>query len=101
MIYRRNLEVIPLLMVATVWYLIIMTVLSIAQRYIERYFSKGAVRNPTPLPFQAFFERFRRPLPVLDTATDTVRKIGFRMLRRCGPQAVRCASTVSPKASAR
>ncbi|WP_168879590.1 amino acid ABC transporter permease/ATP-binding protein [Rhizobium sp. P28RR-XV] len=60
-IYRRNLEVIPLLMVATVWYLVIMTVLSIAQHYIERYFSKGAVRNPTPLPFQSYFQRFRRP----------------------------------------
>jgi polar amino acid transport system permease protein len=59
-IYRRNLEVIPLLMVATVWYLVIMTVLSIAQHYIERYFSKGAVRNPTPLPFQSYFQRLRR-----------------------------------------
>lgn len=49
-IYRRNLEVIPLLMVATVWYLVIMTVLSVAQYYIERYFAKGAVRNPVPLP---------------------------------------------------
>ena len=45
-IYRRNLEVIPLLMVATVWYLIILTVLSVAQHYIERHFSKGALRNP-------------------------------------------------------
>ena len=76
-IYRRNLEVIPLLMVATVWYLVIMTVLSIAQHYIERYFSKGAVRNPTPLPFQAFFERFRRPLPVFDTAADAALRSGF------------------------
>lgn len=76
-IYRRNLEVIPLLMVATVWYLIIMTVLSLAQHYIERYFSKGAVRNPTPLPFQAFFTRFRRPLPALDATGDGVRKLGF------------------------
>ncbi|EJN02382.1 amino acid ABC transporter permease/ATP-binding protein [Phyllobacterium sp. YR531] len=49
-IYRRNLEVVPLLMVATVWYLIIMTVLSVAQYYIERHFSKGALRNaPAPL----------------------------------------------------
>ena len=45
-IYRRNLEVIPLLMVATVWYLIILTVLSVAQHYIERYFSRGALRHP-------------------------------------------------------
>jgi polar amino acid transport system permease protein len=77
-IYRRNLEVIPLLMVATVWYLIIMTVLSVAQHYIERHFSKGAVRNPTPLPFQAFFRRFRQPLPVLDAGAGAAWKVGFR-----------------------
>ncbi|ENN88174.1 amino acid ABC transporter, ATP-binding protein [Rhizobium freirei PRF 81] len=77
-IYRRNLEVIPLLMVATVWYLVIMTVLSVIQHYIERYFSKGAVRNPTPLPFQAFFQRFRRPLPVAAVAADSSRLATFR-----------------------
>jgi len=46
-IYRRNLEVIPLLMVATVWYLIILTVLSVIQVHIERHYSRGALRNPT------------------------------------------------------
>ena len=80
-IYRRNLEVIPLLMVATVWYLIIMTVLSIAQYYIERYFSKGALRNPQPLPFQAFFGRFRRPLPSLDIVAESARRSGFADLK--------------------
>jgi polar amino acid transport system permease protein len=45
-IYRRNLEVIPMLMVATAWYLIILTVLSVVQHYIERHFSRGALRNP-------------------------------------------------------
>jgi polar amino acid transport system permease protein len=49
-IYRRNLEVIPLLMVATVWYLIIMSVLSLIQLNVERYFAKGALRHvPVPL----------------------------------------------------
>jgi polar amino acid transport system permease protein len=48
-IYRRNLEVIPLLTVATVWYLIILTVLSVVQFRIERHFSKGALRSaPAP-----------------------------------------------------
>ncbi|SEF28043.1 amino acid ABC transporter permease/ATP-binding protein [Variovorax sp. NFACC27] len=47
-IYRRNLEVIPLLMVATVWYLIILTVLSVVQHYVERHFSRGALRNHPP-----------------------------------------------------
>ncbi|NUS66916.1 MAG: amino acid ABC transporter permease/ATP-binding protein, partial [Ensifer adhaerens] len=77
-IYRRNLEVIPLLMVATVWYLVIMTGLSIAQHYIERHFSKGAVRNPVPLPFQALIARFRRALPDVAPQTTAVAKTGFR-----------------------
>ena len=40
-IYRRNLEVIPLLMVATVWYLIILTVLSAIQVQVERHYARG------------------------------------------------------------
>ncbi|WP_175815578.1 amino acid ABC transporter permease/ATP-binding protein [Burkholderia diffusa] len=47
-IYRRNLEVIPLLMVATVWYLIILTVLSAIQIQVERHYARGALRNPPP-----------------------------------------------------
>ena len=77
-IYRRNLEVIPLLMVATVWYLVIMTGLSIAQYYIERYYSRGAVRNPAPLPFQALVSRFRRPLPTVARPAAVTEKVGFR-----------------------
>ncbi|WP_329958903.1 amino acid ABC transporter permease/ATP-binding protein [Paraburkholderia sejongensis] len=50
-IYRRNLEVIPLLMVATVWYLIILTVLSALQVYVERHFSRGVKRNAAPSVF--------------------------------------------------
>ncbi|MBR8058068.1 amino acid ABC transporter permease/ATP-binding protein [Burkholderia dolosa] len=47
-IYRRNLEVIPLLMVATAWYLIILTVLSAIQVQVERHYARGALRNPPP-----------------------------------------------------
>ena len=77
-IYRRNLEVIPLLMVATAWYLVIMTVLSIAQHYIERHFSRGALRNPAPLPFQSFLARFRRPSLPQAAAAPVARQSGFR-----------------------
>ncbi len=45
-IFHRNLEVIPLLMVATVWYLVILTVLSGVQWQVERRFARGALRNP-------------------------------------------------------
>ncbi|WP_082485946.1 MULTISPECIES: amino acid ABC transporter permease/ATP-binding protein [unclassified Acidovorax] len=56
-IYRRNLEVIPLLMVATVWYLVILTVLSLLQYYIERHFSKGALRSLPPSIFSGIAQR--------------------------------------------
>jgi polar amino acid transport system permease protein len=77
-IYRRNLEVIPLLMVATVWYLVIMTALSIVQHYIERHFSRGALRNPRPLPFQPLLRRFANPVAVAEISDGIVRESGFR-----------------------
>ncbi|MBR3194850.1 ABC transporter permease subunit, partial [Bosea sp. (in: a-proteobacteria)] len=59
-IYRRNLEVIPLLMVATVWYLVILSVLSFVQHHIERYYSRGALRNPPPSLIGLALARFGR-----------------------------------------
>jgi polar amino acid transport system permease protein len=53
-IYNRNSRVIPLLLVAVVWYTIITTILSIAQYYIERYYARGSVRVLPPTPFQSF-----------------------------------------------
>lgn len=50
-IYSRTLDVIPLLVVASLWYLAMTTVLSIGQYYLERRFSRGGQRalRPTPL----------------------------------------------------
>ncbi len=56
-IYRRNLEVIPLLMVATVWYLVILSVLSVIQYHIERHYARGALRTLPPNAFRATFAR--------------------------------------------
>ncbi|AIO36339.1 amino ABC transporter, permease, 3-TM region, His/Glu/Gln/Arg/opine family domain protein [Burkholderia cenocepacia] len=44
-IYHRNLEIIPLLMVATIWYLVILTILSAIQIHIEQYYARGASRD--------------------------------------------------------
>jgi polar amino acid transport system permease protein len=44
-IYAANYEEIPLLVVATVWYLIATTILSIGQYYIERRFARGSSRR--------------------------------------------------------
>lgn len=40
-IYQRTYEVIPLLLVATLWYLAMTSILSIGQYYVERYFGRG------------------------------------------------------------
>src|SRR6185437_14545374 len=52
-VYYANSRVIELLIVAGIWYMVIVTVLSIAQSYIEKYFSKGwgrSVQAAKPLP---------------------------------------------------
>jgi polar amino acid transport system permease protein len=53
-IYGRTTRVVPLLTVATFWYVVITTVLSVVQYYIERYYSRGALRTIPPTPFQRF-----------------------------------------------
>ncbi len=40
-VYYVNSRVIELLLVATLWYMVVVTVLSIGQFYVERFFSKG------------------------------------------------------------
>ena len=57
-IYGLNSRIVPLLMVATFWYVVLVTLMSIAQFYIERHFSKGAVRNLPPTPWQRIRSRF-------------------------------------------
>lgn len=51
-ISAANYEIMPLLIVASIWYLIVTTILSIGQYYVERHFSKGALRTPPPTPLQ-------------------------------------------------
>ncbi|MDR6416609.1 amino acid ABC transporter permease [Pseudarthrobacter sulfonivorans] len=51
-IYNRTQQVLPLLLVATLWYVVITSVLSVFQYYIERHYSKGALRNLPLTPLQ-------------------------------------------------
>jgi polar amino acid transport system permease protein len=44
LIYSRNFQVIPLLLVAASWYLLITTVFSFGQRFLELHFGKGDKR---------------------------------------------------------
>jgi len=45
LIYQQNFLIMPLLMVATLWYIILTTVLSIGQYFIERYYARGKRRD--------------------------------------------------------
>ncbi|MFH9657585.1 amino acid ABC transporter permease [Streptomyces sp. NPDC017248] len=45
-------DVVPLLLVATVWYLILTSAVSVVQFYVERYYARGATRTLPPTPLQ-------------------------------------------------
>jgi len=60
-ISARTYQIMPLLIVASLWYLAVTTVLSIGQFYLERHYAKGALRTVPPTPLQ----RMRRDLSQL------------------------------------
>ncbi|AJF64423.1 amino acid ABC transporter permease [Streptomyces vietnamensis] len=41
LVYHRTYEVIPLLLVATLWYVAVTSVLSVGQYYVERHYARG------------------------------------------------------------
>ncbi|OAH12301.1 amino acid ABC transporter permease [Streptomyces jeddahensis] len=45
-------DIVPLLLVATVWYLILTSAVSVVQFYVERHFARGATRTLPPTPLQ-------------------------------------------------
>ncbi|MHC5907318.1 amino acid ABC transporter permease [Streptomyces sp. S6] len=58
-------DIVPLLLVVTVWYLILTSLVSIAQFYVERYYARGAIRTLPPTPLQqlrASFGQFKERL---------------------------------------
>ncbi|GAA4932373.1 polar amino acid transport system permease protein [Nonomuraea thailandensis] len=49
-IYARTFETIPLLIVASIWYIVVTSILSVGQFYLERHFARGTRQlAPTPL----------------------------------------------------
>ena len=59
LIYARNFETIPLLVVASIWYLIVTTILSIGQHYVERHFGRGRTRTEVPSVLSRLFRTHR------------------------------------------
>nr|WP_246344974.1 amino acid ABC transporter permease [Conexibacter arvalis] len=54
LIYAENYRTIPLLIVASIWYLALTTVLTIGQYYLERHFGRGSARELPLTPWQRF-----------------------------------------------
>ena len=57
-IYNNTYQVLQLLIVASLWYLLFTSVLSVGQYYLERRFTRGSARELPPTPWQ----RLRRNL---------------------------------------
>jgi polar amino acid transport system permease protein len=57
-IYSRTYQTVPLLIVASLWYLIVTSVLTVGQYYVERRYARGSTRELPPTPWQ----RVRRKL---------------------------------------
>jgi polar amino acid transport system permease protein len=59
-IYNANYKIIPLLVVASIWYLVMTSILTVGQYYVERHYARGSVRNLPPTPPQKLREFFVR-----------------------------------------
>ncbi|WP_328535808.1 amino acid ABC transporter permease [Streptomyces sp. NBC_00344] len=44
LIYNQNFLIMPLLLVATFWYIVLTTLLSVGQYYVERHYARGSAR---------------------------------------------------------
>ena len=68
LIYNDNFQVIPLLLVATLWYLVLTSVLSAGQFLLERHFSRG--RRSTSGGFGALWRATLRPFSYRRSFTE-------------------------------
>jgi polar amino acid transport system permease protein len=71
-ISNANYQIVPLLLVASLWYLFFTSVLTVGQYYVERYYARGSTRALPPTPFQrmrqGLFHLRVEPAPTLAEA---------------------------------
>ncbi len=66
LIYSVNFKTIPLLIVASIWYLIVTSLLTVGQYYVERHYARGSARELPPTPRQRIWRMlttFHTPPP--------------------------------------
>src|SRR5438552_3031622 len=76
LIYAVNFLTIPLLVVASLWYLIVTSLLTAGQYYVERYFARGALRQLPPTPFQRIRALFTRNLTTFHVRPEAPSGLG-------------------------
>ncbi|MFJ3824599.1 amino acid ABC transporter permease [Streptomyces nodosus] len=74
LVYNQTYQVIPLLMVATLWYIAVTTVLGAGQFYVERHYARGSAHALPPTPLQ----RLRSDLAALRARLRTASAAGAR-----------------------
>ncbi|MFB7109977.1 amino acid ABC transporter permease [Streptomyces sp. NPDC056190] len=62
-LYSRNFQTIPLLIVASIWYMVVTSILTIGQFYVERRFARGN-RTLPPTPFQRLRQMLSTHAPI-------------------------------------
>jgi polar amino acid transport system permease protein len=71
-ISNANYQIVPLLLVASIWYLFFTSVLTMGQYYVERYYARGSSRALPPTPLQrlrqSVFHIRVEPVPALGEA---------------------------------
>jgi polar amino acid transport system permease protein len=73
-----NFAVVELLIVASLWYLLMTSILTVGQYYLERYFARGAQRELPPTPVQRFVRlltTFHAPPPTVPDVVITERRV--------------------------
>jgi polar amino acid transport system permease protein len=58
LIYAATYQTVPMLLVASIWYIIVTTVLTVGQYYLERFYGRGSTRQQPLTPLQ----RLRRAI---------------------------------------
>lgn len=60
LIYSDNFKTIPLLLTASIWYLIVTSVLTVGQYYLEQHFSKGVNSRPSSFSLRRVWQLQQR-----------------------------------------
>ena len=62
-----------MLVVAAVWYVVLTTVVTVVQYYVERYYARGAVRTLPPTPLQRLRANLTAGLARVSSAREVSR----------------------------